>query len=88
MAKLLQIFAVLCALAVLTLWFGLGAHSGWTKTQVATQHIDPVTEIPYSEMKPGFVPGVDFLAAGLLGAGLFFVIGFGISKLQKKKTTS
>lgn len=88
MAKLLQIFAVLCALAILALWFGLGAHTGWTKTQVSTKHIDPITEIPYDETKPGFVPGVDFLAAGLIGSGLFFAIGFGISKLNTNKRKS
>jgi hypothetical protein len=88
MAKLLQIFAVVCALSVLALWAGLGAHTGWTRTQIATKHIDPVTEIEYDETKPGFVPGVDFLAAGLLGSGLFFVIGFGISKLKPKHPKS
>lgn len=88
MAKILQIFAIICALAVLTIWFGLGAHKGWTKTEVETRRIDPVTEIEYPETKPGFVPGVDFLAAGLIGSGLFFVIGFGISKLKPKHPKS
>ena len=88
MARLLQIFAVLCALSVLTLWFGLGANTGWTKTQIATRHIDPVTEIPYDDYKPGFIPGVDFLAAGLVGSALFFAIGFGISKLKRRNPQS
>jgi hypothetical protein len=88
MARFLQILGVLCALSVLVVWFGLGRHTGWTKTQVATRHIDPITEIAYDETKPGFVPGVDFVAAGLLGAGLLFAVGFGISKLQKKIPTS
>lgn len=88
MARLLQIFGVLCALSVLTLWFGLGANTGWTKTQIATKHIDPVTEIEYDENKPGFVPGVDFLVAGLVGSALFFAVGFGISKLKPKNPKS
>ena len=88
MARFLQIFAVLCALAVLVIWASLGASTGWTKTQVATRMVDPITEIAYDELKPGFVPGVDFLAAGLIGSGVLFLVGFGISKLSKKNPTS
>lgn len=84
MAKFLQIFAILCALAVAGLWFGLGANKGWSKTQIETKRIDPVTEIPYSEFQPGFIPGVDFLAAGLAGSAVLFAAGFALSKLKPK----
>jgi hypothetical protein len=87
MARLLQILGVLCGVTVLAVWLILGAHTGWTKTQTSTRHVDPVTEIEYDEFKPGFVPGVDFLAVGLAGSGLLFLLGFGISKLQRKKNT-
>jgi hypothetical protein len=87
MARFLQILAVLCALSVLAAWAALGASTGWTKTQVATRMVDPVTEISYDEWKPGFVPGVDFLAAGLLGSGFLFLLGFGVSKFSKKNPT-
>lgn len=86
MAKLLQIFAVLCALAVVGIWFSLGAHRGWSKNQIETKKTDPVTEIAYSEFEDGFVPGVDFLGAGLLGSGVLFAAGFFLSKLKPKKS--
>jgi uncharacterized integral membrane protein len=37
---------------------------------------DPVTGIEYPVWKKQFVPGVDFLGAGLVGSVLVFSIGF------------
>lgn len=87
MAKLLQILAVFCALAVAGLWFVLGANTGWSRHQIETKKTDPVTEIEYSDYQPGFIPGLDFLGAGLLGSGLIFAVGFAISKFTPKSKT-
>lgn len=87
MARFLQIFAVLCALAVFGLWFGLGKNTGWSKNEIVTMKLDPITEISYPETKPGFVPGVDFLAAGLIGSGLIFAVGLAISRFKPKPKT-
>jgi len=76
MTKRFRVFAVLLALAVVAVWIGLGADRGWTKTKVAVPLTDPVTEIAYVEYRSGFVPGVDFLAAGLAGAAALFAITF------------
>ncbi len=84
MAKLLQIFAVLCALAVLGLWFALGANTGWTRNQIVEKFVDPVTEIESQRYKDGFIPGVDFLGAGLIGSGMLFAAGFAISRFKPK----
>lgn len=86
MKNVLLLLAALCAVAVLGVWFALGAHTGWTKTSVAIQKVDPVTEISYAEYENRFVPGVDFLAAGLIGSGLLGAAGLLLSKLQHKKS--
>lgn len=87
MTKLIRVFAVLLALAVVAVWIGLGADRGWTKTMIAVPRTDPVTEIAFVEYEPGFVPGVDFLAAGLAGAAALFVITlFPFTKPQSKNS--
>lgn len=88
MAKILQVFALLCALAVIALWAALGANTGWTKNVIQIKHVDPVTEIEYAENKNGFVPGVDFLAAGLAGSAVIFAAGFFAGRLNPKPKNS
>ena len=87
MTKSLRLFAVLLAIAVAGVWFGLGADRGWTKTALAIPLKDPVTEIEYVEYKSGFIPGVDFLAAGLIGAAALFAITFLPFKNPKSKSS-
>ena len=53
------------ALVVLAFWFFGGPNLGFTKTSVAHIEKDPVTEIETPRYEKRFVPGVDFLAAGL-----------------------
>jgi hypothetical protein len=75
---------LLAALAVLSLWLIGGPNLGWTKTSVAYKEKDPVTEIEVNKYVNKFVPGVDFLAAGLFVSGV--LIGF--SFLFKKRANS
>ncbi len=84
MARCLQIFAVVCALAVATTWFLLGAHTGWSQTKIPQKQVDPVTEIEFTTYTDGFVPGVDFLGAGLVGSVALFAFGIIVAKLQRK----
>lgn len=53
-------------------WWALqGAHTGWTKTSVAIEKIDEITEIPYVEYEKRLVPGIEFpVAFGGVGAAL------------------
>ena len=88
MVKLLLLLAVLCALSVIGLWFGLGAHRGWSQTQIPEKKLDPVTEIEFTDYRTGFVPGIDFLVAGLIGSGVLFAIGLTISKIKPKTSTT
>jgi len=82
--KALRILAIVAALAVVATWAALGAHRGWTMTEVPVKKIDPITDIEFTEYDHRFVPGVDFLATGLLGSGALFALTIFISKLQTK----
>jgi hypothetical protein len=78
MRRKLQIAALGGALIVAGLWLALGAHRGWTRTSITEMRVDEITELEYPVIRSAFVPGVDFLAAGLLiaaaiaGASLIF----------------
>ncbi len=92
LAKGLVVIGLALACTILTFWAMKGAHLGWTHTFIETEHIDPVTEIPYKEVEPGFVPGLDFLAAAPIAAVLFLgaagVIVLIDSKRKKSPTSS
>ena len=81
MKRALQMAAVVFAVAGVGLWLALGADRGWTKTSVAIERIDPVTDLHYPEYKKGFFPGVDFLAVSLAVS----VALFGSSWLMRNK---
>jgi LPXTG-motif cell wall-anchored protein len=57
-------------------WWALnGAHTGWTKTSVAVEKVDEITEISYVEYEDRLVPGIEFPVA-FAGAGIA-LIGLG-----------
>ncbi len=58
------------ALATVAFWIFGGMNRGWTKTSVPHKEKDPVTEIEVDRFEDKFVPGVDFLAAGLAASAL------------------
>lgn len=87
MTKLLRILALLAALGVVSSWLLLGADRGWSKTAIPVKKTDPVTEIEYVEYDRRFVPGVDFLAAGLLGSAALFAVSLFLPKLQTKSNS-
>ena len=70
MKKMLQLLAVLELVAAGGIWLATGANRGWTKTSVAVKTLDPVTEIEGITYRKSFLPGVDFLGASALVAGL------------------
>ena len=57
-------------------WAAAGANRGWTKTRVPLKVPDPVTGLEGIQWQDKFVPGVDFLAAALLSAGLLAGVAF------------
>ena len=70
MRRLLQLLAVVCALAVVAIWAATGGSRGWTKTSVAVKTLDEVTGLEAVNYQRRFVAGLDFLGGGLLGAGV------------------
>lgn len=82
---ILRIAGALIALAFFSYWAAAGFNTGWTKDQVAIKKIDEVTGIEFVEYKKHFVPGLEFLIAGV-GFGLGVV---GVTFISRKtKSTS
>ena len=66
MKRTLRILGGVILLASVIVWAALGAHRGWTKTRVEIKTMDDVTGIEKREWQDKFLPGVDFLGAGVL----------------------
>ncbi len=76
MAKALRILALTLAAGTLLGWLATGANRGWTKTRVPVKQPDAVTGLEGVEYHERFVPGVDFLGAAVLGAGILAGVSF------------
>lgn len=83
MKKAVRILALLFLALALIWWLAAGANPGWTKTLVPVKIVDEVTGIEGLEYQSRFVPGLDFLAAALVGSGVLA----GISRLLRNKPT-
>ena len=69
MKRALRILALVLAVATATFWVASGANRGWTRTSVPVKILDDVTGIEGIQYRKQFVPGLDFLGAGLLISG-------------------
>jgi hypothetical protein len=76
MKRILRILAAVLMFGAIAFWLVAGANHGWTKTRVPTKVVDQVTGLEGIQWQDKFVPGVDFLAAALLGAGLLAGVSF------------
>jgi hypothetical protein len=47
---------------------------GWSQTRVPVPKTDTVTTITFTDYEERFLPGLDFLAAGLLGSAAIFAL--------------
>ncbi|HWW02342.1 MAG TPA: hypothetical protein VNZ64_21770 [Candidatus Acidoferrum sp.] len=70
MKRALRILALVVALAAGLFWLAAGAQRGWTKTSVPVKTVDDVTGLEGITYRKQFIPGLDFLAAALVGAGI------------------
>ncbi len=84
MKRMLRIVALLGVLSAAGFWLAAGANVGWTKNQVAKKTLDEITGIEGITYEKNFVPGLDFLGAAGVGAGLLA----GVSLLFRNKHTS
>ncbi len=71
---LLRTLAALSVVAIIACWISLGAHMGWSQTRIPVQRSDAVTATTYTDYEERFLPGVDFLVAGLLGSAVIFAL--------------
>jgi hypothetical protein len=70
MKKTLRMIAAILVVGAITFWAATGANHGWTKTHFPKKIVDETTGLEGVQWQDKFVPGVDFLAAALLGAGI------------------
>ena len=82
MKKAFRLLALAVLVGAVATWLVTGANIGWTKTKIAVKKLDEETGIEGIEYQKRFSPGVDFLGAALLGAGVLA----GVSLLFRKKT--
>lgn len=66
MKTVLRLASLFVALITGALWFFGGMNTGWTKTSQAVKTIDEVTGLEGVTWETHFLPGLDFLGAGLL----------------------
>jgi hypothetical protein len=83
MNTFIRILGILCAVAVITCWLALGAHVGLTHTVGPVKEGDLVAEIASAKHESRFVPGLDFLAAGILGAAAIIALSLPAPKTGK-----
>jgi hypothetical protein len=81
MKRTIRMIAAILIVGAIAFWAATGANRGWTKTSVPKKIVDEVTGIEGVTYEKHFVPGVDFLGAALLGAGILA----GISILFRTK---
>lgn len=72
--------------ATLIFWFSQGAHSGWSQTQVKVMQYDEITEIEFPVWEDRFVPGVEFLGAGVSLAVVVAGLGLYLRSRQRSQT--
>ena len=76
MKKILRLLALLVLLVASITWLATGANRGWTKTSEPVKIMEEVTGIEGITYQKRFAPGLDFLGAALLGAGILAGVSF------------
>jgi len=76
MKKTCRVIALLLVVAAAGFWLATGANRGWTKTNVPKKTLDEVTGIEGITYEKKFVPGIDFLGAAAVGAGILIGASF------------
>jgi hypothetical protein len=64
-------------------WAAAGANRGWTKTRIPIKTVDAVTGLEGIQWQEKFVPGVDFLGAAALGAGVLAGLSLFVPRKSK-----
>jgi hypothetical protein len=83
MKRTIRMIAAVLVIGAIAFWVAAGANRGWTKTRVPKKVVDEVTGLEGIQWQDKFVPGVDFLGAALLAAGILTGISF-LSRAKSK----
>ena len=86
MKRTIRLIAAVLVAGSVAFWAAGGANRGWTKTKVPVKTVDATTGLEGVQWQEKFVPGVDFLAAALLAAGILAGISF-LSPAKSKPST-
>ena len=86
MKRLLRIASPILAVAITGTWAALGMNTGWTINKIPTRQTDTVTGIDHTVWTEKWVPGVDFLAAGLACSAALLIAS--IPRKPKKSSSS
>ena len=84
MKKFLRIIAAMLMAGAVVFWAAAGTNRGWTKTRIPIKTVDAVTGLEGIQWQEKFVPGVDFLGAALLGAGVLAGISLFVPRKSKQ----
>jgi hypothetical protein len=84
MKRTLRIIAGVLIVGSIAVWAATGANRGWTKTRNPKKIVDEVTGLEGIQWQEKFVPGVDFLGAALLGAGVLAGVSFFVPAKSKQ----
>ncbi|MBK9140402.1 MAG: hypothetical protein IPM17_16850 [Verrucomicrobia bacterium] len=87
MRRFVRILAVLVAVSAVAFWAATGANRGWTKTSVPVKTLDEITGIEAITYEDRFLPGVDFLGAAGVAAGLLVGVSFLFRKQTQQQQT-
>ena len=72
----LRLAALGVLVVTLGLWFFGGPNLGWTKTRVAVPVKDEITGLEGVRWENHFLPGMDFVGAGMAAAGVLVAVSF------------
>lgn len=86
MKSALRTLAVIVALVTVLTWGALGTNRGWTKTEAEVKTMDEITGIEGITYEKKFQPGLDFLGAGLLAAGVLAGASLFVRSKSKQPT--
>ena len=85
MKRYLRTIAAMLMAGAVVFWAAAGANRGWTKTRIPIKTVDAVTGLEGIQWQEKFVPGVDFLGAAALGAGVLAGITLFVPRKSKQQ---
>ena len=83
MRRTLRMIAAMLIFGSIAYWAATGANRGWTKTKVPQKTVDATTGLEGVQWQEKFEPGVDFLGAAMLAAGILTGVSF-LSPTKRK----